>query len=431
VLRWLAKSRYIALAAALCTAAGWIACGASEHRRGRVLLLGIDGATLRIAGPLMEEGKLPNLAKIAREGVSGPLRSVRPLLSPRIWNSIATRKSADKHGIHTFALKDERGVQRLLLSADRKVQALWNIASNAGLTVTVVNWWNTYPPERVRGVMISDHLLAREIEGRRRVSGAGPAPGAPVVFPEAWQPRLSALLEGGHLPVPFEDPFLGNRDLPEWIDPPVLSRRFREDGALVRFALEAEAAGDPDLLMVLLPGTDRVSHFLWGTIEAPELYPERLRPSPSAREAGAAALKRYYEYVDALVGALVERFGPDDLVMIVSDHGFEAGVRFAFLTGEHESQKAIDGVIFARGRGIPAGRSAGAMTVYDVTPTILAWLGLPVAMDMDGEVAGFVRDAAEERIPTYDTASVERITTAPSGADEVLIEQLRALGYIE
>jgi predicted AlkP superfamily phosphohydrolase/phosphomutase len=396
-----------------------------------VLLLGIDGATMRVAGPLMKEGRLPNLAKIAREGVSGPLRSVRPLLSPRIWNSIATGKSADKHGIHAFALEDEQGVQRLYLSADRKAHALWNIASDAGLTVGVVNWWNTYPPERIRGVMISDHLLAREIDGRRNVSGAIPAPSAPVVFPEAWQARLSALLEGGHLPVPFEDPFLGNRELPEWIDPAVLSRRFREDGALVRFALEVEAASDPDLLMVLLPGIDRVSHFLWGNVELPELYPERLRPSPSPREAGAAALKRYYEYTDALVGAVVERFAPDDLVMIVSDHGFEAGVRLAFLTGEHKSEKAIDGVIFARGRGIPAGRTAGAMTVYDVTPTILAWLGLPVAMDMDGGVAGFVQEATEERIPSYDTGPVERISTAPSGADEVLIEQLRALGYIE
>jgi hypothetical protein len=59
------------------------ACGKSEPR-GRVLLIGLDGATLRIAGPLIEQGKLPNLAEIARQGVSGPLRSELPLISPRI-----------------------------------------------------------------------------------------------------------------------------------------------------------------------------------------------------------------------------------------------------------------------------------------------------------------------------------------------------------
>jgi predicted AlkP superfamily phosphohydrolase/phosphomutase len=394
-------------------------------------MIGIDGATLRIAGPLMEAGKLPNMSKIAREGVSGPLRSVQPLLSPRIWNSIATGKSARKHGILNFARKDEHGVQQLLLSSDRKVHALWNIASDAGMTVAVVNWWNTYPPERIRGVMISDHLLAHDVEGRRTVSGAVPAPTGPLVFPETWQAKLSALLQERQIPVSFEDPFLGNRALPRWIKPQALSRRFQEDAALARFTLEVEAEEDPDLLMVLLAGIDRVSHFLWGTIEPPELYPERLRPSPSEREAGAAALRAYYEYTDALIGALLEPFGPDDLVVVLSDHGFEEGVEFAFLTGTHLSKKAIDGLIFARGRGIPAGRPAGAMTVYDVTPTILAWLGLPVAMDMDGEVSGFVQESAEERIASYDTQPVERISTDPSGADEVLIEQLRELGYIE
>ena len=92
--------------------------------------------------------------------------------------------------------------------------------------------------------------------------------------------------------------------------------------------------------------------------------------------------------------------------------------------------QAINGVFFARGRGIPRGGAVEGVSVYDVTPTILAWLGLPVARDMDGAVAAFVGSAVEP-IDTYDTQPVERISLAPSGADEVLIDQLRALGYIE
>ena len=85
-------------------------------------------------------------------------------------NSIATGKKPSKHGIVAFAWKDEEGTPHLYLSSDRKTHALWNIASEAGLTVGVVNWWNTYPPERVRGVIVSDHSLALEIE-RDRKSG--------------------------------------------------------------------------------------------------------------------------------------------------------------------------------------------------------------------------------------------------------------------
>jgi hypothetical protein len=214
-----------ALATLAVASAIGLACGGSV-RQGRVLLIGIDGATLRVAAPLMRQGRLPNLSRIAREGVFGPLRSVQPLLSPRIWNSIATGKTAHKHGILNFTRKREDGTEELLLSTDRKVPALWNIASNAGLTVAVVNWWNTFPPDRIRGVMVSDHLLAREIEGRQRLGRAAPPPTGAVVFPEDWQPRLRRLIADEAPPIAFDDPFLSVEGLPTWVKPQVLSRRY-------------------------------------------------------------------------------------------------------------------------------------------------------------------------------------------------------------
>jgi predicted AlkP superfamily pyrophosphatase or phosphodiesterase len=426
--RWGAALAAALVAGAILASAG---CGSDARPPGRVLLIGIDGATLRVAGPLMEEGRLPHLARIAREGVFGPLRSVQPLLSPRIWNSIATGKSAEKHGIVNFAREREDGSHELLLSTDRRVPALWNIASNAGLTVAVVNWWNTFPPDRVNGIIVSDHLLVREIEGRQMLSHAAPPPTGTLVFPEAWQSRLAALVAGGAVPVAFDDPFAHAEDLPAWVDPKGLSRRYREDGVLTRFALEIEAEIQPDLMMVLLPGIDRVSHVLWLGFEPPDSYPERLRAPASQRAAAAAAVKRYYEYTDALIGALAARHGERDLVMVVSDHGFEGGQTLGFLTGTHESDDAVDGVIFARGPGIAHGPLRGEVGVYDVTPTLLAWLRLPVARDMDGDVAPFLQAKGVAYTSSYDREPVEHVATGPSGADAALIEQLRALGYLE
>ena len=71
------------------------------------------------------------------------------------------------------------------------------------------------------------------------------------------------------------------------------------------------------------------------------------------------------------------------------------------------------------------------VSVNDVTPTILAWLGLPVAADMDGKVTSFLRGGAAEEIATYDTTPIERVSTVPSGAEQAILEQLRALGYLE
>ena len=64
----------------------------------------------------------------------------------------------------------------------------------------------------------------------------------------------------------------------------------------------------------------------------------------------------------------------------------------------------------------------------DVAPTILAWLGLPLGKDMDGRVASFLEPPQSvTTIATYDTVEIERLEVAPSGSEEEILDQLRAL----
>ncbi len=129
---------------------------------------------------------------------------------------------------------------------------------------------------------------------------------------------------------------------------------------------------------------------------------------------------------------MLEGYGPGDLVIVVSDHGFEPGLRLGTLTGVHGTELAADGVMFMRGPGIPAATDTKGVTVNDVTPTILAWLGLPVAEDMDGGSVPFLEKRFEvEPIPTYDVQAVEVLGGVPSGREDEILEQLRDLGYIE
>ncbi len=138
-----------------------VACTAQEQR-GRVLLLGLDGVTLELALPMMKAGRLPNLARLAREGSSGPLTSAPPLLSPRVWTTIATGKTPEKHGIRDWVYRDRQGRTHLFESLNRRGAALWNILSHAGRSVATVNWLMTYPPEVVNGVVVTDHALPKE-----------------------------------------------------------------------------------------------------------------------------------------------------------------------------------------------------------------------------------------------------------------------------
>jgi predicted AlkP superfamily phosphohydrolase/phosphomutase len=401
--------------------------------RGRVLLIGIDGAAPRLVDRLLEAGRLPNLARIASRGVRGTIRSAIPIDSPRIWNTVVTGKVPDKHGINHFAREDAEGGKHLYLSSDRRVHALWNIVSAAGMQAGVVNFWNTYPPELINGVMVSDHLLAKNIEGRLRLTKAGEVPMGPVIHPAAWHDRLMAVLARAKPPTEISNPLRNDPDLPGFLvlvgdDFP---RRFEEDGALVQIAREIDRELEPELLMVLLPGIDRTSHFLWLGLEDPMIYDEELRLSEAERRSAAKALERYYEYTDALIGVLMRGFDDDDLVIVMSDHGFEPGRGMGLLSGIHESEAAIDGVFFASGAGIQPGAPVGELSVADVTPTILSWLSIPVGEDMDGRPGGFIPASTIAMIPTHDSAPIARMELRPSGAEDEIVEQLRSLGYLE
>ena len=414
------------------TRQGEVAAEAAFRPPGRVLLLGIDGATLRIITPMIEAGRLPNLARLAAEGSSGPLRSFRPLYSPRVWNSIATGKTPDKHGIEGFVKTDSKGEDQLYLSTDRRAHALWNIASDAGMTVGVVNWWNTYPPDLIHGVMISDHVRPERMAELREFTGAVTEDAADSkTWPPEWTPRAIRVLAERRDVTQIEDPFLGNVGMARWMQKEELSRRYYEDAAAARIGLDIEEELHPDLLMVLLSGIDRVSHHIWASVEPDELYPKSMWLTPRQREAALDALHGYYAYTDAIIGLFLRRFVATDLVLVVSDHGFEAGEHMGALSGVHESEKAQDGILFIRGPGIPPGGDTSGTTVNDIAPSVLAWLGLPLGRDMDGKPAPFLSTDEPRFVDTHDASPVKRLETGPSGHEQEILEQLRALGYID
>ena len=77
----------------------------SKHK---VLLIGWDAADWEVITPLLEEGLMPSLEGLINRGVMGNLATLQPILSPMLWNSVATGKYADKHGIHGFIEPDPK-----------------------------------------------------------------------------------------------------------------------------------------------------------------------------------------------------------------------------------------------------------------------------------------------------------------------------------
>ena len=106
---------------------------------------------------------------------------------------------------------------------------------------------------------------------------------------------------------------------------------------------------------------------------------------------------------------------PDDILFVVSGFGMEPlslgkrllerAVGNSELSGSHE--RAPDGFLIAYGRQVAPGKLSRA-SVVDIVPTILYFLGLPVARDMDGYARtdiftpGFTAQRPITFIPSYD-----------------------------
>ena len=68
----------------------------------KLIILGFDGADADLARQWMDEGKLPNLAKLRAEGTFSPLRSTIPSQTPVSWSTFSTGLSPGRHGIFDF-----------------------------------------------------------------------------------------------------------------------------------------------------------------------------------------------------------------------------------------------------------------------------------------------------------------------------------------
>ena len=102
-------------------------------QRPPVLFIGLDGADWQQLDPLIERGEMPNLAKLRSQSAWGELETQKPPLSPLLWTSMMTGVSPVVHGILDFSrFQPGTGVREPITSDERKVPALWNLATWAG-----------------------------------------------------------------------------------------------------------------------------------------------------------------------------------------------------------------------------------------------------------------------------------------------------------
>lgn len=257
----------------------------------RVLVIGLDGATLDLVEPWARAGHLPNFARLLGEASGGRLLSTIPPVSPAAWSSFMTGKNPGKHGVFDFTVRDfsSYGVKVALRPTEPTV---WGLLSARGKRVCVVNVPQCYPPEPVNGYM---------------VTGLGTPSQRVFTYPEEL---TQALRQKGY---PLGVAATLQRDGPAAFEQAVYQVAERVTDTAVRLMDEV----DWDFSMVVLRLTDEIPHYYWHWMDPS--HPAHRPSDPLHSE----AVLRCYQKADELVGRLIAEAVDDRTTcLIMSDHGF-------------------------------------------------------------------------------------------------------------
>jgi hypothetical protein len=445
---------------------------------GPILVIGIDGLEWDILQPLLARHELPHLATLMDQGVSGSLTTLEPTLSPVIWTTIATGKPPAEHGITNFTWQEpDGGATRLFTSRQRKVPALWTIASALGRTVDVVGWWNTWPAEAIEGRVVAQFS---SLDQGKKVWKGTVHEGVPA---QTWPRDLYDDLLPLVRQVTAAYPDLSDTDtingelaslfpaLPEGLTP--FERRlvedsiwaYRADATYTAIAENLMTETAADLTLVYLGSPDVAGHRFFRHA-APDFFTHK--PRQESLAAFADVIAATYRFVDSQVGRLVAAAPAGTSVLIVSDHGMkpvntDKDFEWAFENSERYRLAAVNsghhlagepGVLIAAGpafrsaplsqagSGTDTGATAGGIplrrgTVFDMTPTLLHLLGLEVGRDMPGVVlTDLLAENSTAAAPiaytsSHDTLQNQAQNAGVDGMDEERLRQLRSLGYVD
>ena len=289
-----------------------------------------------------------------------------------VWTTVATGRGPEAHGIRSVESRRLPGMSRprgmgqgdgrfaaavgpatelLRLTRDappsaplRGVKTFWNVASEKGLRVGVVNWWATWPADAVNGYVVTDRAFFKLEKG-----GACDR----EVHPASDFDRLKALV------------------------PAKAGERAR---ALDRFHVAAARllrdGRPPDVEALYLPGLDIATMQHLGQAETVDL------PSLDTR---LAAVREEYRDMDAILGDEAAGLAAGEVLMIVGDPG-----RLA-----RRSSAEPEGLLVMAG-GPVAALDLGTVLERDIAPTVLHLAGLPISAELDGRVleAGLQRASA-------------------------------------
>lgn len=419
--------------------------GFCSKRKGddlKVVVLGFDGANWPTLDPLLQAGHLPFLNQLKQRGAWANFKTFKPTKSSVIWTSIATGKSMVKHGIYDFAYVEKNNLKIPFSGAARREPAIWQILDQFKKESVVVNWWVSHPPDKIKGVMVSDYFRRIIRKKYKKNNHFEPFKGA--VHPPSWftplthidMPRYRDVLKTCGLPN-YPALFKGdaNRERKRQYNLMMSFPTFaRMDAFVENVSMHLFQKKESDFFATYFRLPDVVQHFITLLLEK-DLRDKILRPLPEPLQQEltlkiAHLLLPIYQYMERIIQWFItQEQGKNTYFLIMSDHGF------SFYPGGYNhynlppDQDPPEGIFLALGPKVKPGqlRSAGVM---DVAPSILYLYDLPLGKAMDGKpLIGAFNLSRNIKYQAYKMPKGRTITRDKKYEEEAL-KELKSLGYI-
>jgi predicted AlkP superfamily phosphohydrolase/phosphomutase len=264
----------------------------------RQLLIGVDAMEWTLVRKWMAEGKLPNLQRVAHNGLTAPLASLADCLPDAVWTTFSYGVNPGKLEKYFYVQYDHKlGRLRYAQDTDLKGKPFWVYVAEAGRRVSVVDLPHVPDHQIPNGFLVMNwgaHDNKHELK----------------VHPAELKAEITTRF-GRH---PVEDCERYNQNLNSM-------RRLQRDvidgvrkhGELFRWLM---ASRRWDLFVCTFAAAHSAGHHFWRYMD-----PEQPGHDPLDKLGFADTLERTYQAIDAEIGRMIDAAGEQTRVLIFAPHG--------------------------------------------------------------------------------------------------------------
>ncbi len=267
----------------------------------RVILIAWDGADWRILDPLLEQGALPNLQALIDRGQRDVLRSTVPTHSWSAWPSFLTGVDPVDHGVFDI-LETVPGTHKQYPVTYKSIKArtFLDDLTAADKQVLLLDVPLTFPTPPIKGNLLAGGVLPK---GRTFT--------APADLPE------TLAKEGLEWPINGMS-WTTYRNRPD----AYLDEAHEVTAKRIKVAEWLMDNTEWDLMASVFVSIDRTQHALSNYV-APD------HPGYAANRDTRIGKKvaDIFRQTDEAIGSFVSRARDDDLILFISDHGFQSCTR--------------------------------------------------------------------------------------------------------